>query len=186
MRGVHRQQLHLHQPGARPQLHRDECEILAHDKCESDHSLAWQHPLLAQQIVLPDCEQLPPIGTRDSEDCVELGIPLVRARTTAAPRPPLCWTTPVCPGPACTRPEIQTVRHLELIGGHNYCRNPAAEAGELRDTAPWCYTDHDTVTREVCAVFNMWLNIAVPAVSALAFLCLSIGLCCIRREQLPG
>ena len=87
--------------------------------------------------------------------------------------------------------EIQTVRHLELIGGHNYCRNPAAEAGELRDTAPWCYTDHDTVTREVCAirqcaVFNMWLHIAVPAVSALAFLCLSIGLCCIRREQLPG
>ena len=141
--------------------------------------------------MLPDCEQLPPIGTRDSEDCVELGIPLVRARTTAAPRPPPCWSTPACPGPACTRPEIQTVRHLELIGGHNYCHNPAAEAGELRDTAPWCYTDHDTVTREVCAirqcaVFNMWLHIAVPAVSALAFLCLSIGLCCIRREQPPG
>ena len=182
---------------------RDECEILAHDKCKSEHALARQHPLLAQQIVLPDCEQLPPIGTRASEDCVELGIPLVRQLI----QPHSCYTgageeyrgtaATTVSGHACVpwasvhQTEIQTVRHLELIGGHNYCRNPAAEAGELRDTAPWCYTDHDTVTREVCAirqcaVFNMWLYIAVPAVSALAILGLSIGLCCMRRKQPPG
>ena len=29
---------------------RDECEILAHDKCKSEHALARQHPLL----LLPD------------------------------------------------------------------------------------------------------------------------------------
>ena len=37
-----------------------------------------------------------------------------------------------------------------------------------------------------CSVFNMWLYIAVPAVSALAILGLSIGLCCMKRKQPPA
>ena len=73
--------------------------------------------------------------------------------------------------------DIQTVKHLELIGGHNYCRNPA---GDFQDSRPWCYTNDDHITREVCAIrqcpkFNMWLYIAVPAVSAVAIIGLSIG-----------
>ena len=75
-----------------------------------------------------------------------------------------------------------------ILGGHNYCRNPE---GEYQDKQPWCYTNDDHVTREICAirqcsVFNMWLYIAVPAVSALAILGLSIGLCCMKRKPPPG
>jgi len=177
---------------------RDECEILAHDKCKSEHALARQHPLLAQQIVLPDCEELPPIGTRDSEDCVKLGIPLVSELI----QPDTCYkgdgsgyrgtASTTRSGLSCIpwahQTDIQTVKHLELIGGHNYCRNPE---GEYQDKQPWCYTNDDHVTREICAirqcsVFNMWLYIAVPAVSALAILGLSIGLCCMKRKPPPG
>ena len=193
---------------------RDECEILAHDKCKSEHALARQHPLLAQQIVLPDCEELPPIGTRESEDCVELGIPLVDELILGH----TCYTgdgakyrgtaSTTRSGHTCVpwahQKEIQTVKHLELIGGHNYCRNPA---GDYQDSRPWCYTNDDHITREVCAIrqcprFNMWLYIAVPAVSAVAIIGLSIGkycvlsanfylpllpgLCCMRRKPPPG
>ena len=75
-----------------------------------------------------------------------------------------------------------------ISGGHNYCRNPQ---GEYQDNQPWCYTNDDHIKREACAirqcsVFNMWLYIAVPAVSALAIIGLSIGLCCMRRKQTPG
>ena len=105
---------------------RDECEILAHDKCKSEHALARQHPLLAQQIVLPDCEELPPIGTRESEDCVKLGIPLVSqlikpsscyrgdgseyrgtAATTQSGRTCVPWAH---------QNDIPTIKHIELIG----------------------------------------------------------------------
>ena len=177
---------------------RDECEILAHDKCKSEHALARQHPLLAQQIVLPDCEELPPIGTRDSEDCVKLGIPFV----TELIQPDTCirgdgsdyrgTVSTTRSGLTCVpwayQSDIQTVKHLELIGGHNYCRNPE---GDLHESQPWCYTNDDHIKREICSirqcsVFNMWLYIAVPAVSAVAILGLSIGLCCMRRKQPPA
>ena len=46
---------------------RDECEILEHDVCRAELAIAKRHPLLGHQMVLPDCEQLPPIGSRESE-----------------------------------------------------------------------------------------------------------------------
>ena len=73
-----------------------------------------------------------------------------------------------------------------FAGGHNYCRNPGGEQAE-----PWCFTNDDVVEREACAVrqcsvFNLWLYIAVPAVSAVAVLGLTIGLCCMRRRAPPA
>ena len=83
---------------------------------------------------------------------------------------------------------ILTLMLTLIPGGHNYCRNPE---GDYHHAEPWCYTNDDHVRREVCAVrqcsvFNMWLYIAVPAVSALAILGLSIGLCCMKRKQPPA
>ena len=194
---------------------RDECEILAHDICKSEYALARQHPLLQQQIVLPDCEELPPIGTRESEDCVKIDIPFVSQLI----QPDTCikgdgseyrgTVSTTRSGLTCVpwayQNDIQTVKHLELIGdklmkffknilfkiisgGHNYCRNPA---GDYHESQPWCFTNDDHVKREVCSirqcsVFNMWLYIAVPAVSAVAIIGLSIGLCCMRRKQPPA
>ena len=55
---------------------RDECEILEHRVCKAELAIARTHPLLGHQMVLPDCEALPPVGSRESTDCVKLGFPV--------------------------------------------------------------------------------------------------------------
>ena len=55
---------------------RDECEILEHRVCKAELAIARTHPLLGHQMVLPDCEALPPVGSRESRDCVKLGFPV--------------------------------------------------------------------------------------------------------------
>jgi len=178
---------------------RDECEILERDVCQSELAIAKRHPLLGHQMVLPDCEKLPPIGSPESGDCVKLGFPLAdqliqphscysahgqEYRGTAA----LTRSGLHCV-PWSHQTELNTVDHLELIGGHNYCRNPGDP--EYKEREPWCFTNDDLVRREVCAVprcteFNLWLYIAVPAVSAVAIIGLSVGLCCMRRKTPPA
>ena len=97
-------------------------------------------------------------------------------------------------------------QYLVLTGNENF-RNPS---GPLEEAEPWCFTNDDLVRREVlptpshschtsiipfclqvcglqrCTVFNMWLYVAVPAISAVAILGLSIGLCCMRRKAPPA
>ena len=79
-----------------------------------------------QQIVLPDCEELPPIGTRESEDCVKIDIPFVSQLI----QPDTCikgdgseyrgTVSTTRSGLTCVpwayQNDIQTVKHLELIG----------------------------------------------------------------------
>ena len=178
---------------------RDECEILEHSVCRSELAIARTHPLLGHQMVLPDCEGLPPVGSRESADCVKLGFPLPQQLV----QPHSCYreqgrgyrgtAATTRSGYSCVpwshhQKEVSVVEHLELVGGHNYCRNPE---GQYQEQEPWCFTNDDRVTREVCAlpqctVFNMWLYVAVPAVSAVAILGLSIGLCCMRRSSPPA
>ena len=176
---------------------RDECEILEHKVCRNELAIARTHPLLGHQMVLPDCEGLPPVGSRESHDCVKLGFPLGQQLV----QPHSCYqergqeyrgtASTTRSGYSCVpwshhQKEINMMEHLELIGGHNYCRNP-----EQQEAEPWCFTNDDLVTREVCGlqqctVFNMWLYVAVPAISAVAILGLSIGLCCMRRKAPPA
>jgi hypothetical protein len=40
-----------------------------------EYALAKRHPLIGQQLALPECRDLPAIGTADSENCLKLGIP---------------------------------------------------------------------------------------------------------------
>ena len=177
---------------------RDECEILEHKVCKTELAIARNYHLLGHQMVLPDCEALPPVGSRESTNCVKLGFPLGERLI----QPHSCYqgrgeeyrgtAATTRAGYSCVpwshhQEEDTMMEHLELVGGHNYCRNPEPET----EAEPWCFTNDDLVERQVCglqrcAVFNMWLYVAVPSISAIAILGLSIGLCCMRRRTPPA
>lgn len=57
------------------QVCRDECEVLESNICRMEYSIAKRHPLLGQQQILPVCEDLPPVGSKESDTCMRLGIP---------------------------------------------------------------------------------------------------------------
>lgn len=40
-----------------------------------EYTIAKKHPLIGQANILPTCDQLPPIGTKDGDNCIRLGIP---------------------------------------------------------------------------------------------------------------
>ena len=105
---------------------RDECEILENDVCQNELAIAKRHPLLGHQMVLPDCEELPPIGTRESEQCVKLGFPLANELI----KPHTCYKgkgqeyrgthSRTKSGFTCIpwshQSQLKPVKHLELIG----------------------------------------------------------------------
>jgi len=55
-------------------LCRDDCEILEHDLCRLEYAVAKRHPLI-DKVGLPECSELPPVGTKDSYNCFSIGIP---------------------------------------------------------------------------------------------------------------
>ena len=180
-------------------LCREECELLEERVCRKELAIARQFASLDRQLVLPECARLAPIGTPESSDCVRLGLPLAKGLI----RPHTCYmgegkdfrgtisTTET--GLSCLPwnrvPGVRTGEHLELAGGHNYCRNP-----ETKDSAtsemeePWCYANHEMTFKEHCGIpkcsnLNIYLYVAVPALVAVAVLGLCIGLCCMRRSS---
>jgi hypothetical protein len=52
---------------------RDECEILEDDVCKLELAIARRHHMIGKSIQMPECSQLPPIGSDDS--CLRLGLP---------------------------------------------------------------------------------------------------------------
>lgn len=54
---------------------RDDCEILENEICRMEYAIAKRHPLIGQQLALPECGDLPAVGSPDSENCLKLGIP---------------------------------------------------------------------------------------------------------------
>ena len=59
------------------ELCRDECEILEMDICRQEYAIAKEYP----GVSLPNCQELPRIGTKESENCTRIGIPSVKAVT---------------------------------------------------------------------------------------------------------
>ena len=57
------------------QICRDECEVLEYKKCPKELAIARSQPMISHQLVLPDCQELPVIGSPDSHNCVRLGMP---------------------------------------------------------------------------------------------------------------
>ena len=128
------------------QLCRDECELLEHDVCKKELAIARGLPMLDYQIVLPDCNNLPIIGM--DTNCVRLGMPSVSQLI----KPHSCYvdngedyrgTVSMSVSGRTCQPWHSSFNHnfgahVELVGGHNYCRNPS---GNDQKSQPWCFTD---------------------------------------------
>lgn len=57
------------------QVCRDECEMLEESICRMEYAIAKKHPLI--ESILPACQDLPSAGSKDSVNCLRMGVPNV-------------------------------------------------------------------------------------------------------------
>lgn len=43
--------------------------------CQMEYAIAKRHPLIGQQLALPECHELPPNDSPESRGCLKLEIP---------------------------------------------------------------------------------------------------------------
>ncbi|QQP31369.1 Ror1, partial [Caligus rogercresseyi] len=155
---------------------REECEILENSLCRKELSIARQHALLGRQMVLPVCSELPPIGSPQSANCIRLHIhqPINSFDRTAAT---ILNEIRYSCLPWNRQSKVPLHDHIELSGGHNYCRNPS---GYDQMEEPWCFAGTDNI-RETCGLPKC--NDLTFAVSLLGLL---LGICCMRRKAMPS
>ena len=138
-------------------LCREECELLEHDLCRQEYALAKRHHLIGHQLHIPECGELPPLGSKESATCIPLGLP----HLTPVVEDHSCYignghtyrgtVKETASGDPC-RPwshqyKFKSSEYPELMGGHNYCRNPGgAEPG------PWCFSDSENFRKEPCNI----------------------------------
>jgi hypothetical protein len=178
---------------------REECEILEDDLCRQETVLARHYGMLGSQNVLPICKELPPVGSTESSNCVRIGV----AQVSQLVLPHTCYAnygreyrgtaSTTKTGLNCLpwnkKSSLATSSHVELIGGHNFCRNPnIADTKDQGFDEPWCYSSQDPNFREACEIpkcshFNIYLYVAVPGIVSLALVGLCIGFCCMRRNS---
>ena len=175
---------------------REECEMLEDQLCRKELAIAREYPMLGAQMVLPVCDELPTIGSPEASTCVSIGISQVSNllkpqhtcytgsgteyrgtyATTSTGYPCLPWN----------RKRGFSTEQLELVGGHNYCRNPSVFNTDLEE--PWCFSAQNPDFPEPCGIhkcnnINLYLYVVIPAVAAVAIVSLCIGLCCMRRKS---
>ena len=179
---------------------REECELLEDKICRKELAIARQVAMLDKQMALPDCSELPSIGTPESATCVRIGVPeaqqLIKPHncyalsgsdyrgtfsTTVTDNPCLPWNR---------KSTIETSNYPELLGGHNYCRNPNLDQNPGM-TEPWCYSSQDPSKIEICGIpkcnnINLYLYIAIPAVATVVILSVCIGICCARKRNVKA
>lgn len=174
------------------QVCRDECELLESNICRMEYTIAKKHPLIGQAHILPACEELPPIGSKESENCVRLGIP----NTVQVSHEHTCYNengdnyrgiaSRTLSGLECSywshQIFLRPADFPELTGGHNYCRNPGS-----KESQPWCFINDPEVRKEYCDIpkcFDLfWWYILAPSVGAVALFMLMICICCVRRRN---
>ncbi|XP_046986353.1 tyrosine-protein kinase transmembrane receptor Ror-like [Schistocerca americana] len=181
-------------PGARPRrICREDCEILENEMCSMEYAIAKRHPLIGQQVQLPECDHLPVQGSQASKDCISLGIQRAGniepsetcywgrgesyrgvAETTSIGRCSL-WSHQF---------SYKSSDHPEIGGGHNYCRNPGGV-----EPKPWCFIVNDEQFRkEPCdipqCVQSLWLYITIASV-AFVIIIIAFLLYCFCLRQSP-
>ena len=93
--------------------------------------------------------------------------------------------------PWADQTRVDPLQHLEVIGGHNYCRNPT---GADHMAEPWCFVDdHSSDSRggsvgikescglPQCSSFSLWLYVVLPASIALVIVAVVLAACCLRK-----
>ncbi|XP_033636995.1 inactive tyrosine-protein kinase transmembrane receptor ROR1-like [Asterias rubens] len=181
------------------ELCRDECEILELDMCQQEYAIAKEYP----GVTLPDCQRLPQIGTKESENCIRIGIPSVKAVTDVK-----CYNgtgihyrgkvNHTKSGYECQPWDSQQphghylmpATYPELAGGHNYCRNPDNALDK-----PWCFTMNPNIRAEKCDISKCddpfaepankleVLYIVVPAIAVLLVIAVIMGCVCMCWRQ---
>lgn len=71
---------------------REDCELLENVLCRLEYALAKSHPLIGQQLSLPDCEELPHINSEQSQGCLRMGIQKQTQGTHATLTPLIKYT----------------------------------------------------------------------------------------------
>ncbi|KAI1280314.1 Tyrosine-protein kinase transmembrane receptor ROR2 [Halotydeus destructor] len=137
---------------------RDECEMLETSICRMEYTIAKKHPLIGQKAnLLPTCDQLPPAGSPEAASCLRLGVPNVvqvvhehtcyngngeeyrgTAHRTVDGVECGTWTRQVF---------YRTSDYPEIIGGHNFCRNPGG-----MESQPWCFVYDGEMKKQLCDV----------------------------------
>uniref|UniRef100_T1IWC4 Tyrosine-protein kinase receptor n=1 Tax=Strigamia maritima TaxID=126957 RepID=T1IWC4_STRMM len=140
---------------------REECEYLENEICRVEFALAKKHSVIGPKMIVPDCQDLPSQETIRKKQCLQLSI-ATTADSESIQRQN-CYTgkgmdyrgsmSETVSGYKCLKWSLSSMMSLktshfpELIGGHNFCRNP----GGVEDQ-PWCFTTSDSVEKEVCSV----------------------------------
>lgn len=131
--------------------------MLEYSLCHKELALVRSQPMISHQLVLPDCKELPVIGTTDNYNCVRLGMPTV----TQLIKPHACFrddgsdyrgTVSVTKSGSTCKPwhlslDQDGFNAIELVGGHNYCRNPAHNGRE--EDQPWCFTNDPRYVKKI-------------------------------------
>ncbi|XP_073974043.1 tyrosine-protein kinase transmembrane receptor Ror-like isoform X2 [Rhodnius prolixus] len=171
------------------QICRKDCEFLENELCRKEYAIAKRHPLIGRQLEMPVCVELP---NYYYDDCLTLDLP---------------QPDPVVPGDYCYWGRGESYRgavgvgqsgtpcvpwaeqlslsiadHHELLGSHNYCRNP----GSLQ-SQPWCYTNHNGRQMvEMCnihkCVDTLWLYLTAGCCGLLVLLVILLTYCCCKAR----
>lgn len=52
-----------------------DCDLLENELCQLEYALAKRHPLIGGRLEMPECMNLPAIGSDGNQDCLQLGMP---------------------------------------------------------------------------------------------------------------
>ncbi|KAL1117143.1 hypothetical protein AAG570_004471, partial [Ranatra chinensis] len=177
------------------QICRQDCEMLENEICKKEYAIAKRHPLIGMEIHMPSCQELPLHGSVLSDDCHSLGLPSGEPTIpgdfcyhgngegyrgalalSVSKRPCIAWNEQL---------QISTAEYAELLGGHNYCRNPGGELPQ-----PWCFTHAGAefhLQKELCAVPRcdnpIWMYLGGAGIVILLIILLIFSCCKARKNR---
>ncbi|CAB4068987.1 ROR1 [Lepeophtheirus salmonis] len=164
---------------------RDECEVLEYDTCHKELAIVKGQPMLNHQLVLPDCKELPVIGTSGNYNCVRLGIPGV----VQLIKPHGCYVGNGGDyrGTVSVTSSGRTCKPWHLSSSGLSGNSVSNKELEEKEEQPWCYTNSPSRHMEPCGVpqctdSSLWVYVAIPIAIAIGLTVIIILFVCFRRR----